>query len=354
MRKIDSAGDADLDRAVLEGLARRLRERSSEFASAEALEGEFVLQVRSILAEARQLVRSGSVPSSAVSVEYGDAAELANQGELRARQNQHPAEALMAAEVLFDEALPLVIGWAGASHADEVVHVVRSLHRAIWRRFPPGAIAYTEALRQRLSTAHLDSRLQVSRVLHDRASHGIAAGVQRLESIGADVLADGQTATAEQLALVAEFFRTALTEVRNIAVDLRTRVGERSLFDAVRAYLDESRDGHPPVRLTTNGREFALTSVQKEESLYVIQEALHNARRHAANATLIGIDFVWGERSVRIEVTDDGSGFDPSRIRVGALGLAVMRERSDSIGSAFVLSAAPGQGTTVGLTVPRS
>jgi signal transduction histidine kinase len=73
-----------------------------------------------------------------------------------------------------------------------------------------------------------------------------------------------------------------------------------------------------------------------------------------------------------LEVTDDGTGFDPaapatSRTRTGTagsgwradggpsgFGLAGMRERAELLGGRLDLSSAPGRGTTVRLTVPLS
>ena len=57
----------------------------------------------------------------------------------------------MAADLLFGVALPFVadaVAEAGGQRRD--LDVARALHHAIWRRFPPGAIAYVEVLRDQL------------------------------------------------------------------------------------------------------------------------------------------------------------------------------------------------------------
>lgn len=356
-KKLDAdtrESDAKLDTEVLQRVVRRLHARASDFREQDSLDDAFVDQVRSILGEARQLIRDRESSHAAVSVEYGDAEELAAQGELRAEQNQHPAEALMAAEVLFDEALPPFLEWADATDVEQTLHVVRCLHRAIWRRFPPGAIAYTEALRQKLSTSHLESRRRLSRDLHDRIAHGIAAGVQRLDLLRLDALATNDQDVAKQVAHITTYLRAALTEVQDMAVDLRSQVGKGTLLEAVRAYVIDSSDIPPRVHLSSDGDEFPLSSLQSEETLTIIQEALHNSRRHAANATRIDVHFSWKTTLLEIDIRDDGSGFSLDRLREGALGLTVMRERAENSGSRLIVSSEPGQGTTVSVTIPKS
>jgi signal transduction histidine kinase len=57
------------------------------------------------------------------------------------------------------------------------------------------------------------------------------------------------------------------------------------------------------------------------------------------------------QRAVVLEVTDDGSGFEPREPHAG-LGLASMRERASAAGGKLVISSAAGAGTRVRLTVP--
>jgi signal transduction histidine kinase len=57
-------------------------------------------------------------------------------------------------------------------------------------------------------------------------------------------------------------------------------------------------------------------------------------------------------RRIVLEVTDDGSGFDPSSAQRGGLGLASMRQRAAAAGGTVRVASAPGQGTTVRLEAP--
>jgi signal transduction histidine kinase len=80
-----------------------------------------------------------------------------------------------------------------------------------------------------------------------------------------------------------------------------------------------------------------------------VQEALHNAARHArARSVLIAVRNE-GER-VAFSVQDDGLGFDKSRVR--GLGLLGMEERVRRLGGRFRIDSQPGRGTTVTAEIP--
>jgi signal transduction histidine kinase len=64
--------------------------------------------------------------------------------------------------------------------------------------------------------------------------------------------------------------------------------------------------------------------------LRIVQESLTNIARHA-QASRVGIDLRLDGAELRLEVIDDGKGFDPARVAVGRLGLIGMRERAARI-----------------------
>ena len=87
----------------------------------------------------------------------------------------------------------------------------------------------------------------------------------------------------------------------------------------------------------------------------IVQEALTNAGKHARPAEVhVAVEAVAGQ--LRIEVNDDGVGFDAARVRdflrVGRVGLASMRERTELAKGSFMVRSAPGQGTTIVATLP--
>jgi signal transduction histidine kinase len=85
----------------------------------------------------------------------------------------------------------------------------------------------------------------------------------------------------------------------------------------------------------------------------VLQEALHNAVRHAC-AGRIEVDLTRAGWDLTVTVRDDGVGFAPDPEEEGSrsLGLQSMRERAEALGGSFDLRTAPGAGTTVTVLLP--
>jgi signal transduction histidine kinase len=56
--------------------------------------------------------------------------------------------------------------------------------------------------------------------------------------------------------------------------------------------------------------------------------------------------------AVRMELTDDGIGFDPALVRVGGLGRKSMHERALALGGTLSLESAEGSGTRIIARLP--
>ncbi len=84
----------------------------------------------------------------------------------------------------------------------------------------------------------------------------------------------------------------------------------------------------------------------------IAQEALTNAIRHAEARDVRLMLAVVGDK-LRLEVSDDGCGFDPEA-RANAFGLVSMEERALSLGGRLMIWSTKGDGTTVRLECPLS
>jgi PAS domain S-box-containing protein len=83
----------------------------------------------------------------------------------------------------------------------------------------------------------------------------------------------------------------------------------------------------------------------------IAQEALTNALRHA-QARVVTLGLATDGTRLRLEIRDDGCGFDPAHRRTTALGLLSMEERALALGGRLEVSSVPAQGTTVILDCP--
>lgn len=81
------------------------------------------------------------------------------------------------------------------------------------------------------------------------------------------------------------------------------------------------------------------------------KEALNNAVRHSgASEVWIAMDVI--ENELRIEVADNGKGFNISAAGPGSDGIASMKDRMQKLGGNFQIHSEPGKGTTVKFSLP--
>jgi signal transduction histidine kinase len=84
--------------------------------------------------------------------------------------------------------------------------------------------------------------------------------------------------------------------------------------------------------------------------LRAAQEALANVRKHA-HASDVRVVLSYEPHAVRLDVRDDGAGFDPERVN-GGYGLSGMRSRILQAGGSLLVRARPGAGTSLSVEVP--
>jgi two-component system sensor histidine kinase DegS len=86
----------------------------------------------------------------------------------------------------------------------------------------------------------------------------------------------------------------------------------------------------------------------------VIQESLQNVHRHARSSKT-WVTISTNQSGIVVEIRDNGEGFRPastSSTTTGGNGIAGMRERAEVIGAKLAVKSAPGDGTTIKLTIP--
>ncbi|MEC5183880.1 signal transduction histidine kinase [Cryobacterium sp. MP_3.1] len=347
--ELSDAGFSTVLMRVVEELKARLASQASPLVSDRTVGDELMVQVEGILVRVFSSLAAADAPGRppgrgpVITATAG-----ADIGRRRADQHIHPAESLAAANVLFDVSLTVITEvlpgrWEPAA-------VALSLHHAIMENVVPAATSYVNVLLGRLSGAHTEERLRISRDLHDRVAHGIAVAHQRLQLSGfADTERDNDGSADIRAAL--EALQLALHETQAIATELRYQVGSKQLHEALIDFVDDAADEVAPVIVSNTGSPRRLTTGVQEEAFIVVRELVHNARRHA-QASSIRIDLTWTPTSVTVSVRDDGIGFVRTNVRPGALGLIGARERAEAIGAELVIVTTVGSGTVVTLDLP--
>src|SRR4051794_1261268 len=196
----------------------------------------------------------------------------------------------------------------------------------------------------------LSERNRLALELHDAVSQKLFSLVLTAEAAGTVIGRDGDAARAH-VARLQELAREALDELRSLILELRPPELERDgLCGALRKHVDMLRRLHRVEIDLEVDDAVALGGGGDREVLRIAQEALANAVRHAG-ARHVGVRLGSAGGSVLLEVSDDGTGFEPSDpdVRSRRLGLTSMEERAARLGGRLEIRSAPGAGTTVRL-----
>jgi two-component system sensor histidine kinase UhpB len=195
-----------------------------------------------------------------------------------------------------------------------------------------------------------EQRLRLSREVHD-----VLGGM--LTSMKMDVTRVLRRADTPELREITEGL-LALTQetidaARRIAEELRPGVLDHLDFSIAIGQALAAFEARHGVATTLDAPQPSVRlSPKSATALYrIAQEALTNIARHA-QATQVCVTLHEGDDKLRMEIADDGIGFEPSQTRPQALGLLTMSERCRELGGSFALASQPGAGTRITLTVP--
>jgi len=207
-----------------------------------------------------------------------------------------------------------------------------------------------DAMATERALAGASERARIARELHDSISQDLfslrllAGGLRRALPAGSPLY--------PRVEAMERTVSGALHEMQALLLELRpVALREAGLLPALdelcRAYRD--RLG---IAVEADLEPVELDPAAEPAVLRVVQEALANAVKHARpSRVVLRVRDAGGGRAV-LSVSDDGAGFDPARAagRHG-MGLDLMRERVAELGGQLRLESAPGEGTTVRVTL---
>jgi signal transduction histidine kinase len=211
------------------------------------------------------------------------------------------------------------------------------------------AAACAEVLAHERSSAVQEERRRLADDLHDIvAAHLNVAGV--FLAAAKQSLPPGEA--NEFIAAAETGIRDCWRDVRRCAAGLRPlELDDHGLAVILGNYARRlSAGGGISVTVVFFGTSTPLPQDTELALLRVAQEAATNAIRHG-RATAISIQLEYEANRVRLEVTDNGAGFDVTHAPEG-LGLLSMRARAKQVGAELAIHAEPAHGTQVIMIVP--
>ena len=209
------------------------------------------------------------------------------------------------------------------------------------------------ALLRKLISAQEDERKRIARELHDETTQSLAVLAMGIEG-AQDAIRGGKTPHLDEVKAVA--VRT-LEDVHRIILDLRPSVlDDLGLLSAVRWYAERQLQPRGIAIRCEFGELDRRLPPEMETALFrICQEAMSNIARHA-QATAVLIEIGLEDDVFRIDIEDDGQGFDPEAVahREGrrSWGLMGIRERAEILGGTARVESSPGKGAHVEVRIP--
>ena len=196
-----------------------------------------------------------------------------------------------------------------------------------------------------------EERDRIARDIHDGIAQSIYALSLGLETC-ADLAEEKHSPLRDQLHTLVPIAKKTLLETRHYIQDLKPLLDGQS--DVVAIAHNQVKEFRmvtgTPIQLSIDG-EPQQVSVPVATGLHrILQEALANVLKHAS-ASEVNVALAFEPGKVRLSVKDDGVGFRMDGASPG-YGLANMRQRAEELGGSFQISSVPGEGTTIGVTLP--
>ncbi len=209
------------------------------------------------------------------------------------------------------------------------------------------------AFNQQLLQSQLEMQEHTSNIISAEI-HDNVGQILSLAKVQLNIIDQGETLDRSLLADAKESVSKAMTDLRDIAKSLNSgQIKLSSLQEITELELHRiNRLGLMATSLKTNGETKNLQEQKKLIIFRIIQESLQNIIKHSG-AKKIEIWFHYEKDNLKIEVVDNGRGFDKTLLeKKEGLGLQNIMSRALVIGGKANINSVPGQGTVITIISP--
>lgn len=214
------------------------------------------------------------------------------------------------------------------------------------------ALQLTRLSAQNRQSDLLAERNRVARDIHDTLAQGFTGVIAQLEAAKGAISQRRQVRASDHLDRAGELAREGLREARRSVQALRPlALEEKPLPAALKDLMERMTTGTTmEAKLSLRGEPRKLPPDLETNLLRIGQEVLTNAVRHA-HASKFDALVVFESHEIRLNLRDNGHGFDPAKNHEG-FGLQGMRERAEDMGGQFSLETSDGNGTAISIVLP--
>jgi len=219
-------------------------------------------------------------------------------------------------------------------------------------------LAYQEQLRalsSELTLVEERERRRIASDLHDQIGQNLALCKLKVAALEKE---PGSDAARSELSAVRRLLECSIQDARSLIFDLSPPIlYELGLLAALEWLADRiSEQYRVTVEFENQAGAVTLETDRGVILFQVVRELLVNVGKHS-RAGRAKVIVTQGDGVLRIQVNDDGQGFDASRAydprgREGGFGFFSMRERLNYLGGAIEIRSKAGMGTQVFLTLP--
>ena len=211
--------------------------------------------------------------------------------------------------------------------------------------------AQAELAEVSMQAGTLAERQRLAGEIHDTLAQGLTSIVMLLQAADTEIGSDPAEAR-RHVGLATQTAREGLAEARAMVAALAPAHLEAGpLHEALGRLADRiGAELCIAVRFEVCGPARPLSAPTEVVLLRAAQEALANVRKHA-HAADVRVILSYEPHNVRLDVRDDGAGFDPEQVS-GGYGLRGMRSRILQVGGNLLVRARPGAGTSLSVEVP--
>ncbi|RNE50040.1 sensor histidine kinase [Corynebacterium alimapuense] len=206
-------------------------------------------------------------------------------------------------------------------------------------------------------------RQRLAHEIHDTVAQGLSSIQMLLHSVERDLsglgVSDEKLANPHRLLYLARTTAADnLSETRAMIATLQpSSLSESSLNSALeRMATGFAAAGGMEITVDVEGEVRQLPMRTEAALLRISQGAVGNVAKHAG-ATRCRVTVTYEPEEVRLDVVDDGRGFDPAELStrptsLGHIGLDAMRQRCAEQGGVLEVESTPGAGTAVSVAIP--
>ncbi|AKN78095.1 sensor histidine kinase [Corynebacterium ulcerans] len=248
-----------------------------------------------------------------------------------------------------------------------VVIAIHFAFEAIWKGARERDLLIQELISTRSQLAETEraagvaaERQRIAHEIHDTLAQGLSS-IQMLLRVSEQDIKNSSMSEEEQAVPLKrmELARTTaadnLSEARAMIAALQpAALSKTSLEGALHRVAEQIVS--PEISILVEGVERQLPMRTEAALLRIGQGALGNVAKHS-QAERCQVTLTYADDEVRLDVVDNGQGFDPEQVAnrpagLGHIGINAMRQRAEEQGGTLEVESAPGDGTAVSVALP--